>query len=306
MRFRSLRIRRSLLDLDDLDADELAYVFERTQAFERNAPGPLLRGTACVNLFFEPSTRTFTSFNLAQLRLDADIVNLSPRDLSLTTKGETIEDTAVTLAAMGVSLLVVRHPEEGFPQRIAMSFDGHVVNAGDGGHAHPTQGLLDVYTLIEQFGDLSGRNVAIVGDVAHSRVAHSTIHGLRRLDANVVLVGPEAFLPLEYATNGIAVERDFDRVLPQVDAVVLLRIQRERFSAMPISDEEYVAEYRLDARRLKMLRPDAVVMHPGPYNRGMELDDSVLEFAGWRYLKQVRNGVAVRMAVLDLLVNGRQ
>jgi aspartate carbamoyltransferase catalytic subunit len=301
-----LRIRRSLLDLNDLDADELAYVFERTQEFEREAPGSLLRGTACVNIFFEPSTRTFTSFNLAQLRLGADVVNLSPRDLSLTTKGESVEDTAVTLAAMGVGVLVVRHPEAGFPQRIAMSFDGHVINAGDGAHAHPTQGLLDVYTLIEQFGDLSARTVAIVGDVAHSRVAQSTIHGLRRLDARVVLVGPEAFLPLDYASDGIAVERDFDAVLPQVDAVVLLRIQRERFAEMPISDEEYVTGYRLDARRLQLLRADAVVMHPGPYNRGMELDDSVLEFAGWRYLNQVRNGVAIRMAVLDFLVNGRR
>ena len=301
-----MRIRRSLLDLDDLDADELAYVFERTQAFEKKAPGPLLRGTACVNLFFEPSTRTFTSFNLAQLRLGADVVNLAPRDLSLTAKGETVEDTAVTLAAMGVGVLVVRHPEPGFPQHLAKSFDGHVVNAGDGGHAHPTQGLLDVYTLIEQFGDLAGRTVAIVGDVTHSRVANSTVRGLRRLNANVVLVGPEAFLPLGYAADGIAVERDFDAILPKVDAVVLLRIQRERFAEMPLSDDEYVAGYRLDARRLKMLRPEAVVMHPGPYNRGMELDDSVLDFAGWRYLKQVRNGVAIRMAVLDLLVNGKR
>ena len=300
-----MRIRRSLLDLDDLDADELAYVFERTQSFEREPPGHLLRGIVCVNVFFEPSTRTFTSFNLAQLRLGADVVNLSPRDLSLSTKGETIEDTAVTLAAMGVNVLVVRHPEPGFPQHVALSFDGHVVNAGDGGHAHPTQGLLDVYTLIEQFGDLTGRSVAIVGDLEHSRVARSTIHGLRRLGANIVLVGPEAFLPAGYAGEDIAVERDFDAVLPQVDAVVLLRIQRERFSEMPISDAEYVAGYRLDARRLKMLRSDAVVLHPGPYNRGMELDDSVLEFAGWRYLKQVRNGVAIRMAVLDFLVNGR-
>jgi aspartate carbamoyltransferase catalytic subunit len=301
-----LRIRRSLLDLDDLDADELAYVFERAGAFDRKAPGRLLSGTACVNVFFEASTRTFTSFNLAELRLGADVVNLSPRDLSLAAKGETVEDTAVTLAAMGIGVLVVRHPEEGFPQRVALSFDGHVVNAGDGGHAHPTQALLDIYTLIEEFGDLSGRAVAIVGDVAHSRVAHSTIRGLRRLGVRVVLVGPEGFLSGEYATEGVEVERDFDAVLPSVDAVVLLRIQRERFAEMPISDAEYVAGYRLDERRLKALRPEAVVMHPGPYNRGMELDDSVLEFAGWRYLKQVRNGVAIRMAVLDFLVNGRR
>jgi len=301
-----LRIRRSLLDLDDLDADELAYVFGRTAAFEQNAPGRLLEGTACVNVFFEQSTRTFTSFNLAELRLGADVVNLSPKDLSLATKGETLEDTAMTLGAMGVGVLVVRHPEAGFPKRIALYFDGHVINAGDGAHAHPTQALLDLYTLIEEFGQLAERTVAIVGDVAHSRVAHSTIRGLRRMGANVVLVGPEGFLPAEYAIEGVTIERDFDAILPHADAIVLLRIQRERFAEMPLSNEEYVAAYRLDKRRLKNVRADAVVMHPGPYNRGMELDDSVLEFAGWRYLKQVHHGVAIRMAVLDLLVNARR
>jgi aspartate carbamoyltransferase catalytic subunit len=300
-----LRIRRSLIDLDDLDPDELAYVFERTAAFERKPPGPLLAGTACVNVFFEQSTRTFTSFNLAQLRLGADVVNLSPKDLSLATKGETLEDTAITLGAMGIGVVVVRHPEPGFPARIALCFDGHVVNAGDGAHAHPTQALLDIYTLIEEFGEIAGRTVAIVGDVAHSRVAHSTIRGLQRMGASVVLVGPIGFLPDEYANNGIAIERDFDAILPRADAIVLLRIQRERFAEMPISDEEYVSAYRLDKRRLRKVRRDAVIMHPGPYNRGMELDDSVLEFAGWRYLRQVHHGVGIRMAVLDFLVNGR-
>jgi aspartate carbamoyltransferase catalytic subunit len=299
-----LRIRRSLIDLDDLSAGELAYVFERTAAFEATPPGPLLAGRACANMFFEQSTRTFASFNLAQLRLSADVVNLSPKDLSLSTKGETLEDTAITLGAMGFCVLVVRHPQPGFPQRIARAFDGHVINAGDGAHAHPTQALLDIYTLIEEFGELEGRTVAIVGDVLHSRVAHSTIRGLRRLNANVVLVGPECFLPGEYGVDGVRVERDLDAVLPEVDAVVLLRIQRERFAEMPIDDREYVAAYRLDARRLTTMRPDAVIMHPGPYNRGMELEDSVLEFAGWRYAKQVLHGVGIRMAVLDLLVNG--
>jgi len=299
-----LQIRRSLIDLDDLDADELAYIFKRTAAFERRPPGPLLAGRACINMFFEQSTRTFVSFNLAQLRLGADVVNLSPKDLSLATKGETLEDTAITFGAMGIDVLVVRHPEAGFPQRIALSFDGHVINAGDGPHAHPTQALLDVYTLIEEFGAIEGRTVAIVGDVAHSRVAHSTIRGLCRLGANVVLVGPESLLPPEYATEGVVIERDFDAVIPNADAIVLLRIQRERFAEMPISDEEYVAAYRLDARRIRSVREDAVIMHPGPYNRGVELDDSVLEFAGWRYAKQVRHGVAIRMATLDLIVNG--
>jgi aspartate carbamoyltransferase catalytic subunit len=300
-----LRIRRSLIDLDDLSAADIAYIFKRTAEFERDAPGKLIDGCVCANMFFEQSTRTFTSFNIAELRLGAHVVNLSPKDLSLSTKGETVEDTAITLAAMGINILVVRHPEAGFPERISSGFDGHVINAGDGTHAHPTQGLLDVYTLIEEFGSLKGRTIAIVGDVLHSRVAHSTILGLGRLGANVVLVGPECFLPGAFAeSGGVTIERDFDAILPKADAVVLLRIQRERFAAMPLSDEEYIAGYRMDEKRLGAIRPETIIMHPGPYNRGMELDDSVLHFAGWRYAKQVRHGVGIRMAVLDFLVNG--
>ena len=300
-----MRIRRSLIDLDDLTSEELSYIFERTGEFERAAPGPLLAGKACANMFFEESTRTFASFQLSELRLGADIVNLTPKNLSLATKGETIEDTALTLGALGISVIVVRHCEAGFPQRMALAFDGHVVNAGDGVHAHPTQALLDIYTMIEEFGTLQGRTVAIVGDILHSRVAHSAIRGLGRLGAQIVLVGPESFLPGTYAGNGISIDRDFDHVLPSADAVVLLRIQRERFAEVPISDREYVERYRLDNRRLGLLQKDAIVMHPGPYNRGIELEDAVLEFAGWRYTRQVFHGVAVRMAVLDLLVNAR-
>jgi aspartate carbamoyltransferase catalytic subunit len=300
-----VRIRRSLIDLDDLTAEELSYIFERTAEFERDPPGPLLAGKACVNMFFEESTRTFTSFHLAEQRLGANVINLAPKNLSLSTKGETLEDTAITLGALGISVLVVRHQEAGFPQRVALAFDGHVVNAGDGVHAHPTQALLDIYTMREEFGDLAGRKVAIVGDILHSRVAHSTIRGLARIGAAIILVGPEAFLPSTYAGNDITVERDFDAVLPHADAIVLLRIQRERFVEIPISDREYTERYRLDNVRLRRLRKDAIVMHPGPYNRGIELDDSVLEFAGWRYARQVQHGVAVRMAVLDLLVNAR-
>lgn len=303
MRWRSLRTRRSLIDLDDLTADEIGYIFERTADLERERPGRLLDGVACVNMFFEQSTRTMTSFTLAQKRLGADVITIWPKESSLS-KGETIEDTAITLAAMGVNLLVVRHPEPGFPRRVALMFDGHVVNAGDGGHAHPTQALLDLYTLREEFGDLRGRAVAIVGDVVHSRVAHSSILGLRELGAEVILVGPEGFLPHDFMKPHVTVERDFDRVLGRVDAIVLLRIQRERFDTMPISDEEYIAKYRLDARRLRLVRPETIVMHPGPYNRGVELDDSVLAYAGWRYARQVMHGVGVRMAVLDFLVNG--
>jgi aspartate carbamoyltransferase catalytic subunit len=299
-----LRTRRSLIDLDDLSAAELEYLFKRTAAFEKKQPGKLLDGIPCVNMFFEQSTRTYTSFNLAELRLGTHLVNLSPKDLSLATKGETIEDTALTLGAMGIQLLVVRHPEAGFPKRMAQSFDGHLVNAGDGSHAHPTQALLDIFTLRSDFGSVAGRTIAIVGDVLHSRVAHSSVLGLVRLGADVVLVGPECFLPGDYAIPGTRVERNLDSVLQKADAIMLLRIQRERFAAMSIGDDEYIRDYRLDAGRLKRLREETIILHPGPYNRGVELDDSVLEFAGWRYANQVRNGVFVRMAVLDFLVNG--
>ncbi len=303
MRWQSLRTTRSLIDLDDLSAADIQQLFERTNRFEREPPGRLLDGSACVNMFFEPSTRTITSFTLAEKRLGADVITISPQFSSLT-KGETIEDTAITLAAMGVNILVIRHPEPGFPRKVALAFDGHVVNAGDGGHAHPTQALLDIYTLCQEFGDLTGRTIAIVGDVKHSRVAHSTMTGLVNLHADVVLVGPQAFLPDDFATKGLRIERDYDKVLPTADALVLLRIQRERFTDMPLSDAEYIRDYRLDQRRLKSLRPETIILHPGPYNRGVELDDSVLTYAGWRYAKQVMHGVSVRMAILDFLVNG--
>ncbi len=299
-----MRTRRSLLDLDDLTAEELNFIFERARSFEKQPAPKRLDGIACVNMFFEHSTRTFTSFNLAELRLGADVVNLAPKDLSLATKGESIEDTAITLHAMGVSVLVVRHTEAGLPARIAQAFDGHVINAGDGTHAHPTQALLDIHTLLEEFGDLHGRTVAIVGDVLHSRVANSTLRGVLRLGGNVVLVGPESFLPDAYAEPGVGVARDLDAVLGEVDAVILLRIQRERFAQLPLDERHYIAGYQLNRKRLLRLRPSTIVMHPGPYNRGVELDESVLTYAGWRYASQVMHGVAVRMAALDLIVNG--
>jgi aspartate carbamoyltransferase catalytic subunit len=298
-----LRTRRSLIDLDDLSAIEIESVFRRTAEFEAERPRKLLEGIACVNMFFEHSTRTMTSFTLAEQRLGADVITIWPKESSLS-KGETIEDMAITLAAMGVHVIVVRHPEPGFPRRVALVFDGHVINAGDGSHAHPTQALLDIYTLREEFGDLRGRKIGIVGDVVHSRVAHSSIAGLHSLGAEIILVGPEGFLPSDFMHPQVRIERDLDAVLGDLDAVILLRIQRERFIDMPISDEDYIKRYRLDARRLSGLRDDTIVMHPGPYNRGVELDDSVLEYAGWRYARQVMHGVSVRMAVLDFLVNG--
>ena len=296
---------RSLLDLDDFTASEIGYVLERARLFAKDPPlRDLLRDVCVVNLFFEASTRTYTSFAIAETRVGADVVALPPGSSSLG-KGETIADTAITLAAMGVRVIVTRHPESGFPYRLAESFDGHVINAGDGRHAHPTQALLDLLTLQTEFGKIAGLRVALVGDILHSRVARSNILGLRALGAEVTLVGPYTLLPDAMAREGVQIERDLDAILPHVDAVMLLRIQKERIaSAVLPSLDDYARNYRLDARRLKLLGSDAIVMHPGPYNRGVELTEDVFAFPGWRYAQQVSHGVFVRMAVLDFLVNG--
>lgn len=296
---------RSLLDLDDLTSAEITDLLARARAFHDAPPKrDLLRDVVVVNLFFEASTRTFTSFAIAEQRVGADIVALPPGSSSLG-KGETIADTAITLAAMGVRVIVTRHPESGFPYRLAESFSGNVINAGDGRHAHPTQALLDLLTLQTEFGKIEGLRVALVGDILHSRVARSNVLGLRALGAEVMLVGPYTLLPDAMQTDGVRIERDLDRILPSVDAIMLLRIQRERIaSAVLPSLDDYARNYRLDAGRLSRLPPHAVVMHPGPYNRGVELTEDVFGFPGWRYAQQVSHGVYVRMAVLDFLVNG--
>jgi len=288
--------RRSLLDLDDLSSGEITYLLERARRFHDELPErTLLRDVCVVNLFFEASTRTFTSFAIAEQRVGADVVALPPGSSSLG-KGETIADTAITLAAMGVSVIVTRHPESGFPYRLAEFFDGHVINAGDGRHAHPTQALLDLLTLQTEFGKVAGLRVALVGDILHSRVARSNIIGLRALGAEVTLVGPHTLLPQAMEREGVRVVRDLD---------ALLRIQSERIaSAVLPSLDDYARNYRLDARRLGALGPHAIVMHPGPYNRGVELTEDVFAFGGWRYAQQVSHGVYVRMAALDFLVNG--
>jgi aspartate carbamoyltransferase catalytic subunit len=297
---------RSLLDLDDLSGDELHHLLERARGFDRSPPSrSLLHGVTVVNLFFEASTRTFTSFAIAEQRVGADIVALPPGSSSLG-KGETIADTAITLGAMGVDVIVTRHPESGFPYRLAEAFDGHVINAGDGRHAHPTQALLDLFTLQSEFNRIAGLRVALVGDILHSRVARSNIIGLCRMGAEVTLVGPPTLLPDAMAREGVRIERDFDAVLPNVDAVMLLRIQRERIeSAVLPALDDYARNYRMDSARLAKLPPHAIVMHPGPYNRGVELTEDVLSWGRWRYAQQVAHGVPVRMAVLDFLVNVR-
>jgi aspartate carbamoyltransferase catalytic subunit len=296
---------RSLLDVDDLDPEELVGVLDRAVAF-RDAlpPRDLLAGVPVLNLFFEASTRTATSFSLAEQRVGADIISFAPGASSLG-KGETIADTALTLRGIGVRVIVVRHDESGFARRLADTFDGHVVNAGDGTHAHPTQALLDLMTLRQEFGRFDGLRVAIVGDILHSRVARSNIVGMRMLGIDVTLVGPATLLPDEFAAEGVRIERDLDAVLPGLDAVMMLRIQRERISGglLPTLDD-YTQHYQLNRSRLRSLRNDAIILHPGPYNRGVELTDDVLDDPRSRYVAQVHNGVFVRMAVLDLLVNG--
>jgi aspartate carbamoyltransferase catalytic subunit len=295
---------RNLIDVDDVSPEEIHRLLERAVAFKADAPPrDLLAGVPVLNLFFEASTRTVTSFTLAAQRVGADVISFTPGASSLG-KGETIADTAITLRAIGVRAIVVRHPESGFPRRLAESFDGHVINAGDGTHAHPTQALLDLMTLQNEFGRFDGLRVAIVGDILHSRVARSNIVGMRMLGIDLTLVGPRTLLPDTFAQNGVRIERDFDAVLPTVDAIMMLRIQRERIVSglLPVLDD-YTRRFQLNRERLNRLRSDAVIMHPGPYNRGVELTDDVLDDSRSRYIAQVANGVFVRMAVLEFLLN---
>ena len=296
---------RSLIDIDDVSRDEIIHVLNRAASFKEAAPSrDLLAGVAVLNLFFEASTRTATSFTLAEQRVGADVISFAPGTSSLG-KGETIADTAITLRGIGIRVIVVRHPESGFPRRLAETFDGHVINAGDGQHAHPTQALLDLMTLRNEFGRFEGLRVAIVGDILHSRVARSNIVGMKQLGIDVTLVGPPTLLPESFASEGVRIDRDLDAVLGSVDAVMMLRIQRERISTglLPALDD-YTRNYQLNRTRLRGLRTDAVILHPGPYNRGIELTDDVLDDPRSRYVAQVGNGVFVRMAVLDFLVNG--
>jgi aspartate carbamoyltransferase catalytic subunit len=292
-----------LIDVDDVSPAELIELLDRAEAFRESAPGrDLLAGVPVLNLFFEASTRTATSFTLAEQRVGADVISFAPGASSLG-KGETIADTAVTLRAIGVRVIVVRHPESGFPRRLAESFDGHIVNAGDGTHAHPTQALLDLMTLRHDAGRLEGLRVAIVGDILHSRVARSNIVGMRMLGVDVTLVGPRTLLPETFAVEGVRIERDFDAVLPHVDAIMMLRIQRERIvSGLLPSLDDYIRRFQLNRTRLARLPREAVILHPGPYNRGVELTDEVLDDPRSRYVTQVSNGVFVRMAVLEFLV----
>ncbi|MFC5489690.1 aspartate carbamoyltransferase catalytic subunit [Dokdonella soli] len=300
---------RHLLTLENLGRAHIDALLDRAAALRAtvragSALPPLLAGRTVVNLFFEPSTRTRTSFELAARRLGALVVNFDIGSSS-TSKGESLEDTLATLEAMDSDAFVVRHKENGTPARLAAhARRAAILNAGDGNHAHPTQGLLDLLTIRDRKGRIDGLKVAICGDVKHSRVARSDIHGLAALDAaEIRLCGPAALLPAQEDVPGCRITSDFDAALDAADVVIMLRIQKERIEHLPGFDEaEYFARYGLTRARLARARPDAVVMHPGPINRGIEIAPDVADGTQSVILDQVANGIFVRMAVLAELL----
>jgi aspartate carbamoyltransferase catalytic subunit len=298
---------KHLLSAADLDAATATLVLD-TAAEMAGIAGrevkklPTLRGRTVVNLFYEDSTRTRISFEAAAKRLSADVINFSAKGSSVS-KGESLKDTALTLQAMGADAVVIRHPASGAPHRLAIWVEGSVVNAGDGTHEHPTQALLDAYTMRSRLGRLAGLKVAVVGDVLHSRVARSNAALLATLGAKVTLVGPPTLIPVDLRTE---VSYDLDSVLPDADVVMMLRVQRERMndSYFP-SEREYARRYGLDGPRMRKLPEHAIVMHPGPMNRGMEIAPEVADSPRSTIVEQVANGVSVRMAVLYLLLGGK-
>ncbi len=306
---------RNLLSAADLDHEEAVLVLdtaaEMANLSDRSVKKlPALRGKTVVNLFFEDSTRTRISFEAAAKRLSADVINFSAKGSSVS-KGETLKDTALTLQAMGADAVVIRHGASGAPHRLAEAgwIDGAVINAGDGTHEHPTQALLDAFTMRRHLrngtGDLAGLRVTIVGDVLHSRVARSNVHLLHTLGAQVTLVAPPTLLPVGVEAWPVTVSYDLDTPLPDSDAVMMLRVQRERMNAAFFpSIREYSRRYGLDQARMDLLPEHAIVMHPGPMIRGMEIADGVADHDRSVIVEQVANGVSVRMAVLYLLVGG--
>jgi aspartate carbamoyltransferase catalytic subunit len=299
---------RHLLSIDDLDRPLAERILETARAFEEVGRRPVkkvptLRGKTIVNLFYEASTRTRTSFELAGKRLSADVVNVGGSSSSVS-KGETLSDTVRTIDAMHPDVIVIRHPASGAAAYVAARTRASIVNAGDGLHQHPTQALLDAFTIISHKAKLDGLTIAICGDILHSRVARSNARLLPMLGATVRLAGPATLLPRDAETLGCAV---YDRLEPAIegaDVVMMLRIQRERLGgAFFPTLREYARVYGLNRKRLALARPDAIVMHPGPLNRGVEISDDVADGAHSVILDQVESGVAVRMAVLYMSVN---
>src|SRR5688572_3865015 len=297
---------KHLLGLEELSADDIRFVLDTADSFKEVSTRsvkkvPALRGRVLVNAFFEDSTRTRTSFSLAAQRMSADVIDFSEKTSS-TSKGETLIDTARTIEAMGIDILVIRHKAAGAAQMLARSLKCSVVNAGDGAHEHPTQGLLDLYTIRERFGRVEGLKVAIVGDIANSRVARSNLWALTKLGAEVILVGPTTLLPRSFAQLGARVVHDFDSVIGEVDVVNMLRVQFERIKSSQFPTVREVTNmYGLTWDRFQRWKSDVFVMHPGPMNRGIEIQSDIADGPQSGILQQVTNGLAVRMAVLYLV-----
>ena len=308
--FRDRWKRRHLLDLESLSADEITLLLDVAQAFKGATDNcrrklAVLTGRTTVNLFFEDSTRTRTSFSLAARRLGADVVEFSASSSSLS-KGETLLDTAKTIESRCVDTLVVRHKAPGTPQMLAENLDCSLINAGDGPHEHPTQGLLDILTIRQHRGELAGKTVALVGDIAHSRTARSNIWGLQKLGAHVIVCGPSTLVSRRWEELGVEVSPDLDAILPRCDVLNLLRIQFERQYTRPFpSVREYALLYAMDKKRMQRAKPDILIMAPGPINRGVEITPEVADGEHSVILHQVNNGLAVRMAALWLLNEGR-
>jgi len=298
--------RKHLIGLSDLSREEIEFILDTAQGFEEFSTRsikkvPTLRGKVVVNMFFEDSTRTRNSFTLAASRLSADVIEFTKKNSSVS-KGETLIDTARNLEAMGVDIVVIRHHAGGAPKLLTRSINACVVNAGDGFHEHPTQGLLDVYTIRQVRGSLDGLKIGIVGDIAHSRVARSDIYAMTKLGAEVTLIGPPTLMPASVRDLPVKVSYSLDDVIEELDVINMLRIQFERMGGNPFpSVREYSHYYGLTVDRMKRAKPDIIVMHPGPINRGLEIESEVADGPNSVILKQVANGLAIRMAVLFLV-----
>jgi aspartate carbamoyltransferase catalytic subunit len=302
--------RKHLLDIESLSAQEIVTVLDTAKAFKAVGTRaikkvPALRGKTVVNLFVEPSTRTRISFELAEQRLSADIVNFGAEASSFK-KGETLKDTVRNLEALSADMIVIRHSASGAPHFLSRFLRASVVNAGDGAHEHPTQALLDTFTVLEKKGKVAGLNVTILGDILYSRVARSNIWALTKLGANVTLCGPSTLVPKVFEKMGCRVTYDVDEAIRDADIINLLRIQHERQrKTMFPGIGEYTSLFGLTKARLAKTKPDALIMHPGPINRGVEIDSEIADCGRSVILDQVTNGLAVRMAVLFLLNGGK-
>ena len=302
---------RHLISASDLTAGDAVAILDTAEELARLAERPIpklptLRGRTVVNLFYEDSTRTRISFEAAAKRLSADVINFSAKGSSVA-KGESLKDTALTLQAMGADAVVIRHSASGAPHRLAEWVTGSVVNAGDGTHEHPTQALLDAFTMRRRLGKVDGLRVAIVGDVLHSRVARSNVWLLQTLGAEVTLVAPPTLLPVAVGSWPCNVSYDLDSELPKSDVLMMLRVQQERMTGAYFpSVREYSRRYGLDCDRMALLPGHAIVMHPGPMNRGVEIAAGVADSARSTIVEQVANGVSIRMAVLYLMLGGAE